>query len=83
MRRGRLHALGLTPEVEKQEIHQEATEQEAEDVQEFCLGVVDDGCQHQVERYQEHDGGNEGGDLQRAQRVYLTPETGRMREGCP
>lgn len=82
MHGGGLHTFGLTLEVEKQEIHQEATEQEEEDVQEFHLGVVDNGGQHQVERHQEHDGRKEGGNLQMAQRVYLTPETA-MREECP
>lgn len=80
---GCLHAFELTLEVEKQEIHQEATEQEEEDVQGFHLRMVDNGCQNQVERHQEHDGRNEGGNLQRVQRGYLTPETGMVREGCP
>lgn len=64
MEGGHLQILGLTPEVEKQEIDQEATEQEQEDVQELYLGMVNDGCQHQVERSKEHDGRDDGGDLQ-------------------
>lgn len=64
MRSGRLYTLGLALEVEEQEVHWEATEHEQEDVQEFHLGMVDDGGQYQVERHQEHDGRDEGGDLQ-------------------
>lgn len=63
MHSGRLYTLGLTLEVEKQEVHREASEHEQEDVQEFHLGVVNDGCQHQVEGHQEHDDRDEGGNL--------------------
>lgn len=63
MHSGRLYALGLTLEVEKQEVHREATEHKQEDVQELNLGMVNDGCQHQIERHQEHDGRDEGGNL--------------------
>lgn len=80
---GGLHTFGLTVEAEKQEVQQEATEQEEEDVQEFHLGVVDNGGQHQVERHQQHDGRKAGRNLQRAQRVYLTPGTAMMRKECP
>lgn len=83
MHGGGLHTFGLTLEAEKQEIQQEATEQEEEDVQEFHLGVVDNGGQHQVEGHQQHDGRKAGGNLQRAQRVYLTPGTAVMRKECP
>lgn len=79
MHSGRLYALGLTLEVEKQEVHREATEHKQEDVQELNLGMVNDGCQHQIERHQEHDGRDEGGNLQRAQRSYLIPKPGTMR----
>lgn len=80
---GCFHTFGLALKAEKQEIHQEATEQEEKDIQGFHLGMVDNECQYQVERHQEHDGRNEDGNLQRAQRGYLTPETGMVREGCP
>lgn len=83
MHGGSLHAFGLTLEAEKQEIHQDATEQEEEEVQEFHLGVVHNRSQHQVKRHQEHDGRKAGGNLQRERRVYLTPETAMMREECP
>lgn len=79
MHSGRLYTLGLTLEVEKQEVHREASEHEQEDVQEFHLGVVNDGCQHQVEGHQEHDDRDEGGNLQRAQRRYSIPGPGMTR----
>lgn len=63
MHGGGLQTFGLTLEAEKQEIQQKATEQEEEDVQEFQLGVVDNGGQHQVERHQQHDGRKAGGNL--------------------
>lgn len=67
MQGGRLQTLGLVLEVDKQEVDQESAEQEQEDVEELDLRMVDDGCQHQVERSKEHDDGDDGGDLQWAE----------------
>lgn len=61
---GSLQTLGLVLEVDKQEMDQESTEQAQEDVQELYLGITDDGCQHHTEGSKEHDGRDDGGDLQ-------------------
>ena len=59
-----LQTLGLVPEVDKQEIDQEATEQGQEDIQELWLGMGHDGHQHQVDRCKDHGGRDDDGDLQ-------------------
>lgn len=59
-----LQTLGLVPEVDKQEIDREATEQEQEDIQELWLGMGHDGRQHQVDRCKDHGGRDDDGDLQ-------------------
>ena len=64
MQVGCLQAPGPALEVDKEEVEQEPTEQEQEDVEELRLGMVKDGCQHQVERSKEHDGREDGGDQQ-------------------
>lgn len=66
---GHLQPLGLASEIDKQEIDRDATEQEQEDVQELGLGVLNNGCQHQVERSKEHDDRDDGGDLPETQRL--------------
>lgn len=59
-----LQTPGLVPEVDKQEIDREATEQEQEDIQELWLGMGHDGHQHQVDRCKDHGGRDDDGDLQ-------------------
>lgn len=79
MQGGHLQTPGLAPEVDEQEIDREATEQEQKEVQELHLGMVEDGCQHQVERGKEHDGRDDDGDLQGTRRQDLDDEDGRGR----